>query len=110
MRQRIKFYSAEYSVAIAFLIAGILFSLLIYASLPNSKVSYVKAIALENFYVGTDLGNRPMLRVKLNDGTVAELRVASAGQVKVGETVCLGKTRTKMGSKVFRLVSPQKCT
>ncbi|MFC6633701.1 hypothetical protein [Microbulbifer taiwanensis] len=110
MKKIIKFYLVEHSLLIAFVIAGILFSLLIYGGLPSSKVSYEKAVAVENFYVGTDLGNRAMLRVKLNDGGVAELSVASAAQVKVGKTICLSKTKTKMGSKIFRLASPQKCT
>jgi len=110
VKNLIRFYIAENSLLIGFAVVAVLVSLLVYSGMPASKTSYTWAVAIENFYVGSDLGNRSMLRVKLNDGRLADVNVSSAGQVKVGEPICLSKNKTKLGAETLRIVPPGKCT
>jgi len=90
---------------------GTLAVALFYGAANISKVQvYVSGVAEAHVLDGNLAGNQPKLAVKLENGSLVYISIASVGSIKVGSDVCLIKNHTYLGTVNFKLGSTGKCT
>ncbi len=105
----LKYWLAEHAVSLLILSVGLAVSTIFVLTSTKQTASKVDGVASAQVLVNDITGNRPMLSVKLKDGSLAYVKVQSAGSVKPGSQVCVTKGKTILGNPVFELSKIGSC-